>query len=830
MRVEKAGGICYRRRMANAATPMLQQYWQIKAQHPDPNTILFFRLGDFYEMFFEDAQVAAPLLDITLTTRNKNDPHPIPLCGVPYHAAEGYIARLIAAGKKVAICEQVEDPKTAKGVVRREVVRLVTPGAVFEPTSLDARTQNHLVAVCETGGQFGLAVVDISTGDFRATQLASWRAVLDELERLEPREVVLPQGFAHVLAAPIAVTPREPAQFQAEALPSLPGRDAIAQRAPLALPAAGAIWAYLQYTKLSGPALAQLIPQLTHYQPTDYLVLDEVTKRNLELTHTLATHERRGSLLSLLDQTATAMGARCLKQWLCYPLRDRAAIQARHAAIAYFLEDVARQQRCTAALTQVADLERIASRIITGHAHARDLIALRDSLHALPGIQSALADGTGLLQTLAQTIDPCPELVTRISATLIDEPPLALKDGGLIRPGFDPALDQLRSLQQEGKQFLARLEAQERERTGISSLKVRYNKVFGYYLEITNTHRDKIPADYLRKQTVANAERFITPQLKAYEEQVVTAHERSVALEYEHFVHLRQAIVAAIGRIKGSARALAQIDTLSALAQVAQARRYCQPRLVDEPVVQIRGGRHPVVEQLLTEERFVPNDCQLGGETSLLIITGPNMAGKSTIMRQAGLITLLAHMGSYVPAEAATIGLTDRIFTRVGASDNLARGQSTFMVEMTEVATILREATNRSLVLIDELGRGTSTYDGIAIAWAVAEHLHDQIGCRTLFATHYHELATLAALKPGIGNACMAVKEWNDQIIFLRTLIPGAADRSYGIEVARLAGLPAAVTQRARGLLRELENDPREAAAMPKSAAASQQYQIDFSE
>lgn len=808
--------------MSAAATPMLQQYWQIRAQYTDPHIILFFRLGDFYEMFFDDAIEAARILDIALTTRNRNDPNPVPLCGVPYHAAEGYIAKLIEAGKKVAICEQVEDPKTAKGVVRREVVRVVTPGAVLTAEQLPTADANFLAAVHVADGRYGLAVIDVSTGDFRATEMSSVRALYDELRRLEPREVLVPGDFVMPEGMAAAATPVEAASFDVAALPALAGCDAVQTHAPHALPAAAAIWQYLHYVKLGGDDLVRHVPALVWYRAADFLVIDDVTRRNLELTHTLHDGAGHGTLLWLLDRTRTALGARLLRDWLRYPLGDLAAIRARHDAVESLCGNVAMQQGLADALGGVADLERICGRVLTQQCNARDLVSLRDSLRAVPALRQALAPATGLLADAREVLDPCADVVTRIADTLVDDPPLALRQGGLMRAGVDATLDELRTIHREGKGFIARLEVQERQRTGIHSLKVRYNRVFGYYLEVTNTHKDKVPDDYTRKQTLANAERYITPALKAFEEKVTTAQERLEALEYELFAQLREAVAGQVARIRQTARQVALVDCLAALAIVAQEGNYCRPQLVEAPVLQIQDGRHPVIERLLRDEAFVPNDCVVGSASddapTLLMITGPNMAGKSTVMRQVALITLLAHMGSFVPAASAVIGRTDRIFTRVGAADNLARGQSTFMVEMTEAATILREATAHSLILIDELGRGTSTFDGISIAWAVAEYLHDAIGARTLFATHYHELAGLAESKSRIANLTMAVKEWNDQIIFLRRLVPGAANRSYGIHVAQLAGLPEAVTTRARAVLANLEQGNRTPPTSPPAA------------
>lgn len=796
-----------------ALTPMLQQYWQIRQQFDDPDTILFFRLGDFYEMFFADAEVASKLLDITLTSRNRNDPHPIPLCGVPYHAADGYIAKLLAAGKKVAICEQVEDPKLAKGVVKRDVVRLITPGAVLATEALPSREHNYLTAITGKEGRFGLAVADISTGELLATQCRSAKALADELTRLDVREVLFPKawqraGLPPVIAAALqgrTGTALDDAQFDPERGPTLPGHVAVLAECPAALPALGAIGAYVAFTHRQAGNLERHFQGVTTYHVADYLIIDETVQRHLELFRANADGRREGSLLHVLDRTATAMGARRLKSWLLFPLRDADRITARCDAIAQITADVGRLQRLTAALRRVSDLERITGRLVAGDASPRDCIGLRDALIIVPELCEVLAGGKGLLAEAGKGLDPCTELQEEITATLVDDPPIGLADGGLIRPGRIPELDALRQIQQEGKGFIAGLEASERARTGIGSLKVRYNKVFGYYIEITHAHSDKIPSDYIRKQTLANAERYITPELKAYEEKILTAAERIAAIEYEAFLALRRRLAADAARLKGTAEWIAVVDVVGALATVALANNYCRPTIVTEPVIRITNGRHPVVEQLAAE-RFVANDTSVDAHAErLLIITGPNMAGKSTVMRQTALIVLMAHIGSFVPAEAAVIGLTDRIFTRVGATDYLTRGQSTFMVEMTETAAILNEATTRSLIIIDEIGRGTSTYDGVAIAWAVAEYLHDHVRARALFATHFHELADLALTKSGVRNYTMAVKEWNDQVIFLRKFIPGAVNRSYGIQVAKLAGLPDLVIDRAREVLGNLE-------------------------
>ncbi|MBI2346218.1 MAG: DNA mismatch repair protein MutS [Deltaproteobacteria bacterium] len=769
-------------------TPMLQQYWQIRRQFDDPNTILFYRLGDFYEMFFEDAKVASGILDITLTSRNRNDPNPVPLCGVPYHAADGYIAKLLAAGKKIAVCEQVEDPKLAKGVVKREVVRLITPGAVMATAALPTREHNYLAAVTGKEGRFGLAVADISTGELLATQCRSAKALADELTRLDVREVLFPkqwqqEGMPTVIAAALegrAGTALENAQFDPDQCPQLDGQAAVLAECPAALPALGAIGAYVAFTHRAAPNLTRHFQRVTAYHVADYLIVDETVQRHLEIFRSAGDGRREGSLLHLLDRTETAMGARRLKHWLL--------------------------QQLTAPLRRVSDCERITGRLVAGTASPRDCIALRDSLDAVTELRQALQEaGEGLLALAFRHLDPLPPVRDDIAATLVDDPPQNLTEGGYIRPGHLPELDALRRLQHEGKGFIAGLEASERTRTGIHSLKVRYNKVFGYYIEITHAHRDKIPGDYIRKQTLTNAERYITPELKAYEEKILTAAERIAAIEQEAFRALRERLAHAAPQLKTTAEWIGTVDALGALATTALANNYCRPEIVAEPVIRITKGRHPVVEQLAAE-RFVANDTTLdANDARLLIITGPNMAGKSTVMRQTALITLMAHIGSFVPAEAATIGLTDRIFTRVGATDYLTRGQSTFMVEMAEAATICQEATARSLIVIDEIGRGTSTYDGVAIAWAVAEYLHDHVRARTPFATHFHELADLALTKAGARNYTMAVKEWNDKVIFLRAFVPGAVNRSYGIQVGKLAGLPDLVIDRAREVLNNLE-------------------------
>ena len=791
-------------------TPALRQYAQIRSSITDPNTILFFRMGDFYEMFFEDALTASRLLDITLTTRNKNDPKPVPLCGVPYHAAQGYIDKLLLQGKKVAICEQMEDPKFAKGVVKREITQIITPGVVLNGETV-GRASRYIVAVCERDGRWGLACADASTGEFAVTEVSDLAMLRHELARKDPQEVLLDErlrGSAHA-----------PALESLGYLTTYFSPNDVIHRCAKDLnldssPAVSLLWSYLSYTNRS---------PLTHFTKIDsYVVdahvsLDESTIRHLELVRAREPGEEGHTLLRCMDRTVTAMGGRRLKHWILHPLRDAAAVVSRQSMIAALMDATTPHLSLRAMLETVADMERIVGRVSTGFANARDLVALAQSLQKIPQIRALGSDLSALTPVLL-ALREFPELAQRILTTLVDEPPLSLKDGGMIRAGVHSELDELRTIRTGGKQFIATLESQERERTGISSLKVGFNRVFGYYLEITHSHRDKIPADYIRKQTLTNAERYITPELKQYEEKVLGAEERISALEYELFVQLREAVLPHVSALLAAADALGTLDVIQGLALLARDANYIRPKLVAENVLHIEEGRHPVVEQINVQERFVPNDVQLTPEKPIAIITGPNMAGKSTVMRQTALITLMAHMGSFVPAKHATIGLVDRIFTRVGASDNLARGQSTFMVEMTEAAAIMQNATAQSLIIIDEIGRGTSTFDGISIAWAVAEFLHDHVKARCLFATHYHELTDLPLTKTGMANFTMAVKEWNNEIIFLRKLIPGGANRSYGIQVARLAGLPPNVVERAREILGNLERGELNDVGQPRLA------------
>uniref|UniRef100_A0A831XLL1 DNA mismatch repair protein MutS n=1 Tax=Geobacter metallireducens TaxID=28232 RepID=A0A831XLL1_GEOME len=803
-------------------TPMMRQYLEIKADHPD--SILFFRLGDFYEMFLDDAVKASRILDITLTSRGKGgDGADVPLCGVPCHSAAPYIARLIEAGEKVAICEQVEDPKAAKGIVKRQVVKVVTPGLVVEAESLSPKENNFLLSLFNgNDSRWGVAYLDISTGEFRVTEVDGSDAAWGEVACANPREILLPESFRESMRADgrsditagrmlshiddwvydWEYTERLIRNHFGVASPAALGCDGFAE----GLQAAAAVLHYLQETQ---KGRVDHIRELRAYRTQEFLVLDETTRRNLELTATLSEGKRRGSLLGLLDRTATAMGGRKLRQWINYPLVIVEKIKERQDAVSELVGDPGLRGGLREALEGVYDLERLNGRISLASSGAKDLVALRASLQRIPPLLVLLESAQApMLRQLRGEIDPLDEIAELVGRGIVDDPPFVLREGGIIADGYHAELDELRAISREGKGFIARLEAQEKARTGIASLKIRYNKVFGYYIEVTKSNLGSIPEDYIRRQTLANAERFITPELKEYEEKVLGAEERIVELEYSLFQEIRQRVAAEGERLARTADRLATLDVLTSLAEVAHERNYCRPVVDDGDTLSITEGRHPVVEALNVSERFVPNDVLLdNSENQLVIITGPNMAGKSTFMRQVALIVLMAQLGSFVPAAEARIGVVDRIFTRVGAADNLARGQSTFMVEMMETAAILRNATPRSLVVLDEIGRGTSTFDGVSIAWAVAEYLHDTPRCaaKTLFATHYHELTELAVTRGRIKNCNVAVKEWNDQVIFLRKIVEGGASHSYGIQVARLAGLPVEVIERAKEILHNLE-------------------------
>jgi DNA mismatch repair protein MutS len=811
----------------NNLTPMIKQYLEVKEKYLD--AILFYRMGDFYEMFFEDAKIASEILDIALTSRDKSKEDSVPLCGVPYHAASGYIQKLVDRGFKVAICEQMEDASQAKGLVRREVIRIVTPGMVLEDDFLKPKANNFLMAISLGEERFGLATLDASTGDFLAAEVNTVQSLLDEVMRVEPKEIILPEPakgqapirhlmktFPGALYSPLPQDVFDEARSQERLKTfglSLPEGKLQAERA------VGAILFYVQETQKAQPGH---LSRLQFYQIHDYLVLDETTRRNLELFENLQTRTRRGSLLDILDETVTSMGGRMLKRWLSSPLMDLAKIQDRLDKVAELKERDLQRKRLREPLRQVKDVERLSARISLGIANARDLVALRASLDLLPEVKSLLSplEYPGFKRYLEE-LDELPEIKDLLERAIEDNPPATLKEGGLIKKGFDAALDRFRNVSKEGKTWIADLETKERMRTGISSLKVRFNRVFGYYIEVTKANLSAVPSHYMRKQTLSNAERFITQELQEYETQVLQAEEQTEALEYQLFLQVLKEVAAQVPRIQGIAQALAEIDVLSSLAEVAERYGYFRPQLNEGDTLLISEGRHPVLERIALEERFVPNDILLNEEDrQILIITGPNMAGKSTIMRQVALTVIMAQIGSFVPAKEATLSLVDRIFTRVGATDDLSRGRSTFMVEMEEVAHILRNITPRSLILLDEIGRGTSTFDGLSIAWAVTEYLHD--GCpfrpKTLFATHYHELTELALTKPRAKNFHVAVKEWNDRVIFLRKLVEGGTSRSYGIQVARLAGLPEGVIDRAKEVLNNLEQGEFTEGGVPKLA------------
>jgi DNA mismatch repair protein MutS len=806
-------------------TPMMQQYRDAKEQYP--GTLLFFRNGDFYELFEEDAEVGARLLGIQLTRRDKS----IPMAGVPHHALDRYLTRLLQSGHRVAICEQMEDPATVKGrPVRREVVRVVTPGTLTEDAFLDPRRANHLAAVAAQGPLVGLAWVELSTGQFHAADVP-WERLADELGRLAPAECL------HAEAAPERLTGRVRDGAPNTTLTARPdwNFDPLTARAALShhfkvntlggfgfddhqpcLVASGALILYLQETlKASLAHLHRLRP----FRQDRVLLLDEVTRRSLELTRTLRDGGRDGSLLAVLDRTVTPMGSRLLQEWVVTPLAERRAIEQRLDAVGELLEEQTLRQQLREALAEAFDLQRLTARVSTGRASPRDLSHVAATLALLPWVKAKVtARRSELLRELEGRLELCPDLREALEGALVEDPPLSPKEGGVIRDGYNAELDRLRIIGRDGKEWLARYQADEITRTNIPSLKVSFNKVFGYYIEITHTHAAKIPDNYTRKQTLKNAERYTTAELREYEEKVVGAQDKSFQLEYELFQALRDRVGSETPRLLQTAEVLATLDVLAGLAELASSRQYCRPELADEPVLHVRDGRHPVLDQTLPPGTFVPNDVHLGPEVGhFLLITGPNMAGKSVFIRQASLITLLAQMGSFVPAAEARVGIADRIFTRVGASDELGRGQSTFMVEMTEAANILNNATARSLVILDEIGRGTSTYDGVSIAWAIAEYLHDQVGCRTLFATHYHELAQLAGKLSGLRNFNVLVREWQDEIVFLHKIAPGSTDKSYGIHVAQLAGVPREVLDRAKEVLAELEAHPVQTRPRPKS-------------
>ena len=805
-------------------TPMMKQYMQIKAQHQD--CILFFRLGDFYEMFCEDAKLAAKELELTLTTRDrgKAESEQTPMCGVPFHSAEGYIARLVAKGYKVAICEQTEDPATAKGLVSRDITRVVTPGAVTESSMLEERRNNYFASLFAEGSCWGLCFCDVSTGAIYATELdgdGSCDRVLSELARFSPAEALLGGDAGACQEVLTLLQDRlgscidpERAEFfepgaarQAVQAQFAPAPQALLEPANVrALRACGALLLTLRQVQRLD---LRHINTLEFYTTDRFMQLDPAAWRNLEITQTLRAKEKRGSLLWVLDHTKTAMGGRLLHSWLEKPLLNPAAIQKRLNAVEELTQQTVRREELILALRPVTDFERLMARIVTGSANCRDLVALAGGCRALPEVLQQLEGvNAALLQQLAQALDPLTDLCQRIDRAIVDDPPFSLREGGMIRPGYSEEVDQLRDIMSGGTGTLTAIEAREKEKTGIRNLRVGYNRVFGYYIEVSKGQTDLVPETYIRKQTLVNCERYITQELKDLENTILSAKDRICALEYNIFTELRQYLADQAARVQATAQAVAQLDVLSCFAALAVKHRYTKPTVDLASQIEILDGRHPVVEQVLKGSLFVPNDTRLGLQGSqVAIITGPNMAGKSTYMRQVALIVLLAQIGCFVPARSAHIGVVDRLFTRIGASDDLAAGQSTFMVEMTEVADILRNATPRSLLILDEIGRGTSTFDGMAIARAVLEYAADpkRLGAKTLFATHYHELTAIERELPNVKNYNIAVKKRQGDIIFLRKIVPGAADESYGVEVAKLAGLPEVVITRARALLRQLE-------------------------
>jgi DNA mismatch repair protein MutS len=786
---------------------MMAQYLAMRKSLP-ADVILFYRLGDFYEMFFEDAKAAAPILNVALTKRGGT-----PMCGVPYHAAQGYIARLLKANKRVAIAEQTSEPKPGK-LVEREIARILSPGSIDDLTLLDDQRPNYLAAVFRHGKTAGLACVDHTTGEFTIAEFADHGQLTDEIARISPSELLIPDHqtaefgtLANSMAYDgYAFLPEHATQLLKDHfnVHSLDGFGCATLHS--ASGAAGAVLHYL---------IHQLRRPCEHLRPprvrenTDHVLIDAASQRNLDLVESRSGKQH--TLLGVLDRSATPMGARLLRDWILHPLRDLATLTTRQEIIASFLAEPFLLSKCRESLKGIRDIERTTSRLSQNSGNARDLQSLAISLSHIPALKEDLST---LFQSkiinhqssIGNHLHDFTDLTTLLSSALADEPPSNLRDGGIIRDGWSPELDELRNASRGGKDWIARLQEDERKRTGIDSLKIKFNNVFGYFIEITTSHLAKVPDDYTRKQTMSNAERYITPALKEMENKVLGAEERSKKLEAELFADLRSQVITHLARLQETAAAVAEIDVLCALAEVAQFHRHCRPVLNHEIGFFVSNGRHPVLEQTLTDTKFVPNDTELDPETARLqILTGPNMAGKSTYIRQIALIAVMAQIGAYVPADSATLGLVDRIFCRVGASDDLSRGQSTFMVEMSETALILNHATDRSLVILDEIGRGTATFDGLSIAWAVAEHLHDTIGCRTLFATHYHELTDLANTKQAVANYNVAVREWNEEIIFLHKILPGAADKSYGIQVARLAGLPKVVVERAKSILSHLE-------------------------
>ena len=805
--------------MSNELTPMMKHYMQTKEEYKD--CILFYRLGDFYEMFFDDALTASKELEITLTGKNCGLEERAPMCGIPYHAVDSYLNRLVSKGYKVAICEQVEDPKTAKGIVKREVIRVVTPGTNLDTQGLDETKNNYIMCIVYMADRYGLSVADVTTGEYLVTELDSQTKLMDELYKFMPSEIVCNEAFymsgldlddlknrLHMAIYSLEAwyfddaLCRETLQehFKVASLEGIGLSDY-----ECGMIASGALLKYLEETQKN--SLSHM-SRLTRYATGNYMVLDSATRRNLELVETLREKQKRGSLLWVLDKTKTAMGARTLRKYVEQPLIDKESIVKRLDAVAELKDNAICREEIREYLNPVYDLERLVGKITYQSANPRDLIAFQSSLSMLPSVKCILKDmESDLLKEIYEELDPLEELCDLVGRAIQEEPPLAMKEGGIIKDGYNEEVDRLRKAKSEGKNWLADLETKEREKTGIKNLRIRYNKVFGYYLEVTNSFKDLVPDYYTRKQTLANAERYIIPELKELEDTILGAEDKLCALEYELYCEVRNTIAAELTRIQRTAKAVAKLDVIASLALVAERNNYVRPKINEKGVIDIRDGRHPVVEKMIPNDMFIANDTYLDDKKQRIsIITGPNMAGKSTYMRQAALIVLMAQLGSFVPASSANIGLVDRIFTRVGASDDLASGQSTFMVEMNEVANILRNATSKSLLILDEIGRGTSTFDGLSIAWAVVEYISNSklLGAKTLFATHYHELTELEGKISNVNNYCIAVKEKGDDIVFLRKIVKGGADKSYGIQVAKLAGVPDPVINRAKEIVEEL--------------------------
>ena len=803
-----------------ALTPMMQQYMAIKEQYKD--CILFYRLGDFYEMFYDDALTASRELEITLTGKNCGQEERAPMCGVPYHAVDAYLNKLVAKGYKVAICEQAEDPKQAKGIVKREVIRIVTPGTNLSQQALDEGRNNYLMCLVYDNNQFGLAITDISTGDFYTTEVATLKELYDEIHRFSPSEIICNDSFymsgaslddfkdrLHVSVSTLDTWYMDEAvsvqkikeHFKVASLDGLGLTDF-----PSGTLAVGALLLYLYETQKN---TLDNLTKITPYRSGGYMIIDSATNRNLELIETLREKQKKGSLLWVLDKTKTAMGARLMRNWIEQPLIEKKKITARQDAVEELYNDMITREEIREYLNAVYDLERLVTRISYRTANPRDLIAFKTSLGMIPPVKQLLSQAKSTeLKEIDERMDCLEDIYDLIEKSIQDEPPIMIREGGMIKEGYNEDVDKFRLSRTEGKTWLAELEAREKEKTGIKNLRVRYNKVFGYYLEVTNSYKELVPEDWTRKQTLANAERYITPELKELEDMILGAEDKLSALEYDLYCEVRDSIGEQVVRIQETAKAIAHLDVLASLACVAQSNDYVRPSINTKGVIDIQGGRHPVVEKMNNNQMFIDNDTYLDNKNHRIsIITGPNMAGKSTYMRQSALIVLMAQIGSFVPAKSANIGIVDRIFTRVGASDDLASGQSTFMVEMTEVANILRNATSRSLLILDEIGRGTSTFDGLSIAWAVVEHISNPklLGAKTLFATHYHELTELEGKLDSVNNYCIAVREQGDDIIFLRKIIRGGADKSYGIQVARLAGVPDSVIDRAKEIASWLE-------------------------